>query len=200
MSVTLFNCVDVSKLKYSEPKILNNQSKIVYVNYDGEKLLVQTPMLNIPYGLNTANNSMNVSLSDDILKKMNEIEEKVKNDVFENRILWLREDYDGMKEVVDRLFYPIVKHHKDKETGKVTGRFTPTMKVKLPVADDFALDTEGHEIKLTDHADCLKGGRCKLIIQLTGIWLAGGKFGCTWKVVKGKFLLRERVQYDFIEN
>jgi len=47
--------VDTSKLKYSEPKLLDNQSKTVYVNYDGDKLTIQTPLVNIPYNINDFN-------------------------------------------------------------------------------------------------------------------------------------------------
>lgn len=221
-SVILPNQIDVSKLKYSEPKTLDNQSKTVYVNYDGDKLIVQTPLMNIPYGVNDFNKEddkyikydLNISFSGanenpkikQFLDKMVEIEEKIKADAFKNRLLWLRDDYDGMKKVVDKLFFPIVKHDKDKDTGKVMDRYPPTMKVKLPynsASKSFtfdAFDMDKNEISFADNMSRLKGAKCRLIIQLTGIWIAGGKYGCTWKAVLGKFQLTARSNYSFVED
>lgn len=221
-TVILPHQIDTSKLKYSEPKTLDNQSKTVYVNYDGDRLTVQTPLMNIPYGVNDFNKEddkyikydLNVSFSGkdenpkikQFLDKMVEIEEKIKADAFKNRLLWLRDDYDGMKKVVDKLFFPIVKHDKDKDTGKVMDRYPPTMKVKLPynsMTKSFAFDAydmDNNEIKFAENMGQLKGAKCRLIIQLTGIWIAGGKYGCTWKAVRGKFQVTTRGNYTFVEE
>lgn len=221
-AVILPNNIDVSKLKYSEPKTLDNQSKTVYVNYEGDKLTVQTPLLNIPYNINDFNKEedkykkydINVSFAGldsnpkikEFLTKMVEIEEKIKADAFKNRLLWLRDDYDGLKKLVDKLFFPIVKHDKDKETGKVMDRYPPTMKIKLPynsMTKSFtfdAYDMDNNEINFADNIGRMKGSKCRLIIQLTGIWIAGGKYGCTWKVVRGKFQLPARNNYNFVKD
>ena len=216
------NQIDVSKLRYSEPKLLDNQSKTVYVNYDGDKLTIQTPLLNIPYNINDFNQEndkykkydMNISFAGmdnnpkikQFFDKMVEIEDKVKADAFKNRQLWLRDDYDGIKKVVDKLFFPIIKYDKDKDTGKVMNRYPPTMKLKLPYdtagrAFTFdACDMDNNEIVFADYLNRIKGSKARLIIQLTGIWIAGGKYGCTWKVVKGKFQMQSRSTYSFVED
>lgn len=216
------NQIDVAKLKYSEPKLLDNQSKTVYVNYDGDKLTVQTPLVNIPYNINDFNQEndkykkfdINISFAGmdsnpkikQFFDKMVEIEDKVKSDAFKNRQLWLRDDYDGIKKVVDKLFFPIVKHDKDKDTGKIMNRYPPTMKIKLPYdtagkAFTFdACDMDNNEIVFADYMGRVKGAKARLIIQLTGIWIAGGKYGCTWKVVKGKFQMQSRNTYTFVED
>lgn len=221
-TVILPNQLDTSKLKYSEPKTLDNQSKTVYVNYDGDKLTIQTPLLNIPYGINDFNQEgdkykkydLNVSFAGSdanpkikqFLDKLMEIEEKVKADAFKNRLLWLRDDYDGMKKVVDKLFFPIIKHDKDKETGKVMNRYPPTMKIKLPfnsLTNSFtfdAYDMDNNELNFAEYMGRLKGAKARLIIQLTGIWIAGGKYGCTWKAVRGKFQFPARGNYTFVEE
>jgi len=214
--------VDTSKLKYSEPKLLDNQSKTVYVNYDGDKLTIQTPLVNIPYNINDFNQEndkykkfdMNLSFGGmdgnpklkQFFDKMVEIEEKVKSDAFKNRQLWLRDDYDGIKKVVDKLFFPIIKYDKDKDTGKVMNRYPPTMKVKLPydtaskVFTFDASDMDNNEIVFADYMNRLKGSKARLIIQLTGIWIAGGKYGCTWKIVKAKFQVQSRNTYTFVAD
>jgi hypothetical protein len=216
------NQIDASKLKYSEPKLLDNQSKTVYVNYDGDKLTIQTPLVNIPYNINDFNQENDKYKKFDMFlsfagmdnnpkikqffDKMVEIEDKVKSDAFKNRQLWLRDDYDGIKKVVDKLFFPIIKYDKDKDTGKVMNRYPPTMKVKLPYdtagkAFTFdACDMDNNEIVFADYMNRIKGSKARLIIQLTGIWIAGGKYGCTWKVVKSKFQMQSRNTYAFVED
>lgn len=214
--------VDVSKLKYSEPKLLDNQSKTVYVNYDGDKLTIQTPLVNIPYNINDFNDDSNKYKKFDInlsfagmdtnpkvkqfFDKIQEIEEKIKSDAFKNRQLWLRDDYDGIKKVVDKLFFPIIKYDKDKETGKVLNRYPPTMKAKLPYDSAHqcftfdASDMDNNEIVFSEYMNRVKGAKARLILQLTGLWIAGGKYGCTWKVVKAKFQFMSRGTYSFVED
>jgi hypothetical protein len=80
------------------------------------------------------------------------------------------------------------------------------MRVKIPydnATDKFNFDTfdmENSEIDFHSILTKLKGGKTQLIIELTGIWLAGGKYGCTWKVVSGKFQLSQNNRPKFIED
>ena len=61
-----------------------------------------------------------------------------------------------------------------------------------------AFDMENNDIVFTDVIKKLKGGKTQLIIELTGIWMAGGKYGCTWKVISGKFQLAQNNKMTFI--
>jgi hypothetical protein len=38
-------------------------------------------------------------------------------------------------------------------------------------------------INFEDVMDNLKGARISAIVQCAGVWIAGGKFGCSWKVL-----------------
>ena len=52
MSTPIFSKnIDVSKFKYSEPKILTSGAKSVYINYSTGKLRIQTPLMYLPYGV-----------------------------------------------------------------------------------------------------------------------------------------------------
>lgn len=226
-TVLLPKKIDVSKLRYSEVKTLPTQSKTVYINYGSEKLTVQTPVMSIPYGIGDWNNKdskkeddkkavkkydLSVSFRgmDDNRKlkefhdKLQDIEKKVVEDAFTNRLTWLNDDYDGIKSIVAKLFTPMVKYDKDKNTGKVVGKYPPTFKVKLPYdnqADSFnfeACDMEGDDLDFKSVMTKLKGAKCQLIIQLTGLWIAAGRYGCTWKVIKGKFELPNKSKYDYV--
>ena len=220
----LIKNVDVSKIKYSEPKVLPSGGRTIYVNYNGQRPIFQLPWLSLPYGLNNSlemaakmakdgngksderkdkplSYDVNISFKgsdsnikvQQALEKLKEIEQKIINDAFENRIGWLQDDYDGIKAIVAKLFSPIVKYDKDKNTGKIAGKYPPTMKIKVPYNDEkkeFKFDCEdkdGVEIDFNSIMNMLKGGRCLPVIQMTGIWFIGGKFGCSWKLMRARF-------------
>mgnify|MGYP006269154417 CR=1 FL=1 len=228
-NVVLAKNVDVSKLKYSAPRTLENQSKSVYVNYEGSPITIQTPLVRLPYGVGDWNDKpdekptgevkqkkydLHISFDGidanpkikELFDKMQEIENKIAEDAFENRIAWLDDDFDGIKSVVKKLFTPIIKYDKDKVTKKPTGKYPPTLKCKLPYdtrADIFTFvsqDMNGEEIEFKTIMRSLKGAKARLIIQLSGIWIAGGRFGCTWKVVRGRFEVTKPTAVDFIDD
>jgi hypothetical protein len=221
--------VDVSKLKYSEIRTLASGSKSIYVNYGAQKLRIQTPVMYMPYGIGEGfedkskpelkkNNEKKYDLTisfkghdenvkiQTFLEKMREIEAEIIDKAFENREAWFKDDYDGNKAFVARLFSLMIKTDKDPKTGKVVGKYPPTMRVKIPydnATDKFnfdSFDMENTEIDFHNILTKLKGGKTQLIIELTGIWLAGGKYGCTWKVVSGKFQLSQNNRPKFIED
>lgn len=227
----LAKSINVSKLKFSAPKTLSNQSRTVYINYEGDKLRVQTPVMFLPYGVGdnekiNANNpvkkdeaqakryDINVSFrgmeSNPKLQmlhdKMQEIEKRIIDEAFENRQTWLRDDYDGVKAFVAKLCTPIIKYDKNRETGKIENRYPPTMKLKLPYDDktdafNFECDDmDGNELDFKGVMTKLKGAKAQLIIQLGGIWFAGGRYGCTWRVVRAKFEVTNIAKIGFIED
>lgn len=222
--------VNVSKLRYSEVKSLSNGSKTVYINYGSDKLTIQTPLMSIPYGVGDGTykdkdgkevkqdggKKFDVSVSfrgmDENPKlqafhdKMQEIERKIKDDAFNNRLTWLRDDFDGMKAFTDKMFSPFVKYDKDKDTGKITGKYPPTLRLKLPYnneTDNFtfdAYDMDENEVDFKTIMTKLKGAKVQLVIQLSGIWFAGGKYGCTWKVLMGKFQMARKSKFTFVAD
>ncbi len=223
--------VDVSKFKYADIRTLASGSKSIYVNYGTQKLRIQTPVMYMPYGIGegfedkTIKNpevKKNIDKKYDLtisfkgfdenakiktfLDKMKEIESEIIDKAFENREPWFRDDYDGNKAFVSRMFSPMIKVDKDPKTGKVVGKYPPTLRVKIPydgVNDKFNLDVfdmENNEVEFTDIITKLKGGKTQLIIELTWIWIAGDKFGCTWKVISAKFQLSQNNKPKFIED
>jgi hypothetical protein len=221
--------VDVSKFKFSEMKTLSSGSKSIYVNYGSQKLRIQTPVMYMPYGIGEVYEDKNAKLTDpkkpkkydltisfkgveenpkiqSFLDKMKEIEQEIIDKAFDNREPWFKDDYDGNKAFVARMFSPMIKIDKDQKTGKPVGKYPPTFKAKFPydeVNDKFtfdALDMENNDIEFKDIMTKLKGGKTQLIIEMTGIWIAGGKYGLTWKIVSGKFQLSSSNKITFIED
>lgn len=224
--------IDVNKLRYSELRTLPSGAKTVYVNYGTEKLTIQTPHLSLPYGLGepydakeAAKNGTPIADKDkkydltvsfrgieDNAKvkcfhdKLKDLENKIIDDAFANRLAWFKDDFDGNKSFVSKLFTPIVKIDKDPNTGKPVGKYPPTFKAKLPYdnkTSSFMFDAytmENDELDFQSIMKNLKGAKTQLIVQLTGIWFAGGKYGCSWKVVSGKFQLHQNSKVAFIED
>jgi len=224
--------IDVSKLRYSEMRTLASGAKTVYVNYGAEKLTIQTPVLTLPYGLGepyeakeaaktgvplmTKDKKYDLTASfrgmDDNPKvkifhdKMKDIETKIIDDAFTNRQAWFKDDFDGNKSFVTKLFTPIIKVDKDPNTGKPVGKYPPTFKAKLPYdnkSNSFMFDTfdmDNNEIDFQSIMEKLKGAKAQFIIQLTAIWFAGGKYGCSWKVISSKFQLHQNSKITFVED
>ena len=216
MNVLLAKNFNVDKLKYSELKIMKSGAKSIYINYNGNKVNLQTPILNIPYGVN---DNMQFIKKDENRKdeerkyditvsfkgmeenpkikqfydKMKELEQKIIDDAFANRVAWKLNNCGGNKDFVANMFTPIVKHDKDKVTGEYANKYPPTFKAKIPYNSsenkfEFdCFDMDNNEINFQDILSNLKGGKAQFIIQLSGIWFSAGIFGCSWKVVSSKF-------------
>jgi hypothetical protein len=225
--------IDVNNFKYSEVKILTSGGKSVYINYGSGKLRIQTPVMYLPYGVNEGgyedknakidpkkaekkDKKYDLTLSfkgsdtnpkiDTFLTKLKEIENKIIDDAFENRQPWFKDDFSDQKIIVNKMFSPIIKVDKDKNTGKVVGKYPPTIRFKLPYDNENerfsfnSYDMNGEAIDLTDILTKLKGGRAQLIVELNSIWFAAGKYGCTWKLIIGKFQRSISNDVSFIED
>jgi len=225
--------INTANFRYTEVKTLTSGAKSVYINYGSEKLRIQTPVMYLPYGVseggfedkNAKTDSkksekkekkfdLNMSFKGfeenpkigSFLTKLKEIEAKIIDDAFENRLAWFKDDYDGQKIIVTKMFSPIVKVDKDKNTGKIIGKYPPTIRFKLPYDDDnnrFSFNSynmNGEVIDLLDILTKLKGGKAQVIVELNSIWFAGGRFGCTWKLITGKFQRTINNDITFIDD
>ena len=132
--------------------------------------------------------------TDKWLANMIALEESVLNHVLAN---WkkLFNKPPPSREVADALYTRALKYQKDKETGETLKDKSPTMKIKLGYWDgkfDCELfDTEGKMIYSAETTpddtpmDYIpKASQAAVIVQCTGIWFAGGKFGVTWKLIQ----------------
>jgi len=221
--------IDVSAIRFSDIRMLDNGSKMVYLNYKGGKLYMQTPLMSLPYGVNDSAQmdakagrapegkkryDMTLSFRDmdrnramrTLHDKLVEIGELVIDTAFKNRQTWFRNDYKGMKEFVENMYTPLVKVATDKETGAPSTRYPPTLKIKLPYeadSDTFKFECQDFDKNPVDFAaikDKLKGAQAQVLFQITGLWFAGGKFGCTAKAVKMGVQPTVKAEVDFEDD
>ena len=197
---------DISKVKLGAIKTLDNNCKIVSVLYDDKPFMVQTPKLSSPYGVNRFDDKLTLDLSfgvfddpirdgslgpDDkrmsFFKMVAQLQKMFVESALDNSNAWFKKKHSSI-DVIEALHTPQIKYSKDKETGEFNKTYPPTFKIKLPSRDGantfqtYNADREPIEFDSID----IKGGDVVAIVQCTGIWVAGGKFGCSWRTVQMK--------------
>ena len=142
--------IDVSKISFSQPRVLDNGAKLVYMNYDGGRLSVQSPWMSLPWKMGVYTEGEYPKYSIDLsFKGMDEdadlkafhdkiqtVEEKIIEGGFKNSVSWFKKKASS-REVIEAIFNPILKVSRDKETGEPDGKWPPTMKLKVSRKNGF---------------------------------------------------------------
>ena len=188
---------DINKLSLGSIKSLDNGGKNVYISYADKPLYLQTPEMVAPFGLSKFENdkgvckySIDMSFKDQDKRKsvqkffdnMTQFNDHIVNNAMENSMSWFKKKYTTT-DVVSALFTPLIRFPKT-ETGEINTKFAPTFRVSVPTKDNgFACDVYNNTGEVINLKDVdVKGSHITAIIKCMGIWLAGGKFGVTWKV------------------
>lgn len=196
MSIVYLNNFDAKKITISAPRVLQSGAKQAYLNYGGERLVMQTAVaMTVPFGLNVADQYGPAQYSVDLsfrgseqrpevkqfMEIINQIDEVMIAEGVKNSKLWFKSDLN--KEVIKAFYTPSLKYSKDKE-GNVLS-YPPNLKLKLRKQNDDFLtkfyDLNGTPYKGIPVEDLLsKGVQVTAIVECTGVWFAGSKYGLTW--------------------
>ena len=188
---------DTKRITISALRSLQSGAKSAYLNYGGERLVMQSAVsMSVPFGLNCADKfgppTYSVELSfrghdqrpeiKQFMETMNALDEFMLNEGVKNSKLWFKADLS--RDVVKAFYTPLVKYSKDKD-GNVLN-YPPNLKLKLPKNnDEFEAkfyDVNGTPYKGVPVEDLLvKGVQVTAIMECTGVWFAGSKYGLTWK-------------------
>jgi len=216
--------IDVSQIRYSELKKLDSGAKIAYVNYGSEginSINVQTPEMTFPFDSKmfdgSGKYSCQLSLVGEDVKvfhdKMNEIDNKIKEDAKKNSQAWF-----GKKTISDEMiedkFVPVVRKYKDPESQEFTGKYPDKLAFKVVKKDTGFeckfYDENRKKINVNDEskedfvlADSLmaKGCSAMCILKCNGLWFSSVGFGCSWKAVQMKVKLPENLEeYAFRDD
>ena len=202
--------IDFSKITISAPKTMDNGGKMLYINYGGgiNSLYVKTPEVEIPFdpsyfadNENSGKFSIKFSMKDlDGNKSMKDfhtwavkMDELLLTKASENSQSWFRKAKLS-DETLKELYTPMVKVSTDAETGEPNGKYPDSFAFKINKRDgkfkDFSIyddnknvfDVDGTTDNPTDITKIVvKGALIKVVLKCNGIWIANGKFGCTWK-------------------
>jgi len=194
----------VSNVTFSPVKTLESGGKQAYLNYNGQPLMMQVGPLETPFGLSVFDKtpgappkfSVDLKLRgyDDatnhpktatIYNAFHALDEFMVDQAVKNSAAWFK----GVKsrEVLAELYTPTVKFAKDAE-GNLKP-YPPTLKVQLRKRDGkFETDVYDDKKRLMSDVPLediiVKGSVLTTLIQCTGVWFAGGKYGLSWKAVQ----------------
>ena len=215
---------DLSQINYSDIKVLDSGAKQVYMNYgcDNDRIILHTPRFSLPFNMNVFNNgetikkySLDASFRDmdnyqplrNFYDRFSELDKKLINDGIKNSMPWFKKRRTT-REVVEALYYPLIKKSKDKDTGELNDKYPPTIRFKLPCRNGrfmfevFDFNRNPIDLNIVPLADVLvKGAKIRALIQCSGLWFASGRFGCTWNIVQLRVKVPARLQeYAFLPD
>ena len=215
--------IDTSKLAFSQPRVLDNGAKLVYMNYDGGRLSVQTPWMSLPWKMGVYTEGEYPKYSIDLSfkgmendpdlqafhDKLQEVETQIIDEGFENTVSWFKKK-KSTREVVEAIFNPILKVSKDKETGEPDGKWPPTMKLKVARKNgvwesnrDKPLVVKGkdgttYKINSEDNLEDIfkKNTRLRVKMSCVGLWVASGNYMCQWQLTHAEVDVPEDADGD----
>lgn len=223
--ITKASAFDVDNVSYKEPRLNKRGGKNISVLYNGNPLVIQFPLL-FTWGANervdeqSGRVSYDVSLSfnskeegspvGDYYLKLQQLQEKVLDDAVSNSKLWFGKAKMS-REVAEAMMYPILKFPKDKNTGEPDTNRDATVKLKLPFWDgkfntqlynmnkeqvfgqDF--ETESTVMEVIPKKSHIKG-----LMQCSGVWFAGGRFGITWNLIQAQVRAPQRIGNSWMDD
>ena len=191
--------IDVNAIEFGALKPTENGSKSVYLSLKKSPIVIQTPRMIATFGLSKfpgdeANENSKLSLqlslkNPDTDKSMGhffnflkKLDKHLLDTGVEQSKNWFKKAYAA--EVLKELYTHQIKYPKDKLTGDIVDKYPPTFQFRLPVSngviatDCYDLNQEKLTLETIE-----KGSEVTAVLQCQGLWLAGGKFGCSWKAI-----------------
>jgi len=201
-NVILSTNFNTQKCSFSQLRVLDNGGKQAYMNYDGNMFVFQTPSCRLPYGMSTFDKSGPVKYSVDLslqgydeagskmsqfydaLSRLDDfmIEQGVKHSK-----QWFKAELS--RDVVKAFYSPAIRFSLDKDGNRKP--YPPTVKAALKQKrDSQVFDVECYDEKRQLYKGIpieellVKGAQMTCLIQCTGVWFAGSKFGLSWKLTQ----------------
>lgn len=198
------NAFATTKVTFSPVKLLESGGKQAYLNYEGRPLVMQIGSLETPFGLsvydkipgappkytvdlklrgydNAAENPKTAA----IYQALNALDEYMIDQGVANSKAWFKAALT--RDVVKAFYTPTVRFAKDAD-GNVKP-YPPTLKIQLRQRDgkfdSQVYDANKRPLNDVPLEDILvKGAYVTILIQCTGVWFAGSKYGLSWKALQ----------------
>ena len=205
--------VVVEQLTLSKLKKLDNGATTMHVNYgdSGSSLFVLSPEVDLPFdgkfwadGASDTTGKWAIKANlkgekcEPFIRKLREMDEFLKNKALDNSMAWFKKR-NLSSETIDTLYTPMLKESLDPNTGEPDGKWPPSFTFKIVKRDSDVLckiyKEKSEEFNITDKSKddyvevndlVKKGTKVRLLLRCNGVWLANGKFGCTWRAVQMK--------------
>jgi hypothetical protein len=217
--ITKAKSFNPSLTSYKPAKVNKRGGKNVSVVLNGHNLVLQFPLMMTwgvnewdsddssfkKYDMNLQFNTSDESTSEGaFFHALEDFQEKVLMDAVTNSKEWFGKSKMS-REVAEALMYPVLKYPKDKQTGEPDKTRLPTMKLKIPYWEDvfkvelYDMDRQALYLPKGDWdktpTDLVPSrSHVKGLLECTGLWFAGGKFGVSWKLVQAQVRPPVRIQ------
>jgi hypothetical protein len=199
-SVVVASAFNTSDVTFSQIKVLESGGKQVYVNYGGRNsFVVQTPQCTLPYGMSVFDKAGPIKYSAELSMRgydepgkikeyyemMHALDEYMIDQGVKNSRIWFK--CDPNREVIKAFYTPTVRFSVDKEGNRKP--YPPTVKIQLRQRDGV-FETKMYDDKRNLYSGIpmeellVKGAQVTALIQCTGVWFAGSKFGLSWKAIQ----------------
>ena len=201
-------------LTYQPPRVNHRGGKSVQIRLQGQPLVMAIPLMftwgvnervdeasgRVSYDLALVFENEKSAAINSFCDKLKEMQDKILDDAVEKSRDWFGKSKLS-REVAEAMMYPILKYPKDKQTGELDYSRDPNMKIKVPYWEG-KFNVELFDLKGTPIFTPTKDGvtgpqgdktpldivpsksHIKGLISCTGLWMAGGRFGVTWKLVQ----------------
>ena len=205
-SILKVNEFDVTKIKYSPIKALDNGAKVSYINYNGDNnpIRLQTTECELPFDggyyedakANCGKFSVKISLkeSPEFSEKIKEFDTKIKADALKNSKEWFKKA-KMTPDAIEAMYTEMLKESRNIETGELDDKYPPQFNYKVVIRDGkcecrffdekkVKIDIPILDGSMSDHIlsrNLVKGAKIKALLKCNGIWVSGTKFGCTWR-------------------
>jgi len=201
-NVVLSTNFNTQKCSFSQIRVLDSGGKQAYVNYDGGMFVFQTPNCRMPYGMSAFDKAGPVKYSaelslqgyDEAGSKMaqfydalNRLDDFMIDQGVKNSKQWFKAELS--RDVIKAFYSPMIRIPLDKDGNRKP--YPPTIKTSLrQKRDSQAFDVECYDEKKQVYRGIpleellIKGAQVTCLIQCTGVWFAGSKYGLSWKLVQ----------------
>lgn len=180
-----FRTIDMSKVTYSAPNSMGSTGKMVYINYNSNPIVVNTPKLSCPFGMSrfapeTGGAKYSIDLS--FKEAATDADAKAFKDFVDSLDIKVQKDVASNGWFAkDTVYQPICKQNNPE--------YPAVMKLNLPTVGDAAkfkmFDDSGNEFEFDPSMiHDFKGAKISCMIQCSGIWQNGAKYGVSFKVIK----------------
>jgi hypothetical protein len=199
-NVVLARNFNTQKISFSQLRTLDSGGKQAYLNYDGGMFVLQTPRCRLPYGMSAFDKagpvkySAEISLAgydqtgtpmDQFFKAIAGLDDFMEVSGVKQSRPWFKADLS--RDVIKAFYTPVVRYAKDKDGNPKP--YPPTVKLSLRKKRDSeefdvqCFDDKKQPLKgYTLEELLVKGAEVSCLIQCTGVWFAGSKYGLSWKL------------------
>lgn len=198
--ILLFSEFAPGTVRQDKIKKLDTGGKIVWLAHGEarEPITLQTGMLRTPSGIRENKRfddsstsappkfSMELALdpADPEYAKLAEFDERMLTMAEEAKSNWVKLKYYDRNNL-ENVYSPALRIPRDKDTGEHVDTWPPTLRVNIPYRDGRfecpVYDVHQNELPIADFMERSRNAQVTVIVRCTGVWIAAGRFGTTWK-------------------